>query len=304
MKMAQVAALLFLAGSITDLLAGTPKELAAEAAATGDLDAMFELGSIALSKGEYPEARAWLQKASDKKHAPSMAALGFLYFNGFGVAEDTARARGLYEQAAKAGAHQGLTNLAHLYRYGLAGLPKDAAKAIALLKQAAGKGNEYAVVTLSTMYRGDELGAPDMKKTLEWLEFGAKRNYPGCLSDLGFAYEHGIFVGKDLEQAIAYYRKAIALGSVSAESNLGYMYLMGTGVEKSYPEALVLFTSAAKKNDVGGLINLAVMKYRGLGCERDSKEAYLLLRKAGELGSPQAGQILKDWKAKEEALKK
>jgi TPR repeat protein len=107
MKMAQVAALLFLAGSITDLLAGTPKELAAEAAAKGDLDAMFELGSIALSKGEYAGARAWLKKASDKNHAPSMAALGFLYFKGFGVAEDTAKARGLYEQSAKAGAHRG-----------------------------------------------------------------------------------------------------------------------------------------------------------------------------------------------------
>ena len=199
---------------------------------------------------------------------------------------------------------RGLNNLAHLYRYGLAGIEKDLDKAVELLEAAAEKGNEYAVMTLMSMYRSNELGAPDMKKNMEWLEFWAKRNYPGCLSDLGFAYEHGIGVGKDLDKAVAYFRKAISLGSASAQSNFGYMFLMGTGVDRDYSEALGLFTESAEQGYVGGMINLGVMKYNGLGCEQDSDEAFALLKKASDLGNPQAGQMLREWKAEEQARQK
>ena len=276
-----------------------PSDLGAKAAG-GDLEAMFELGSVAILDGRYPQARKWLEKASTSGHAPSKAALGFLYFNGFAVEKDLKKARELYEASAREGAHQGLNNLAHLYRYGLAGLEKDLERAVELLQEAARKGNGFAVNTLVSIYRGHELGAPDLTKTLEWLVYGAERNDPGCLSDLAYVYQHGINVRQDLARAVELNRKAIAAGSVRALSNLGYLYLKGQGVKRDYAEALKLFAMASELKDDAGMINLAVMKYQGLGCQRDVDEAFALLIKAGEQGNPQALDILKSWKAAEE----
>ena len=281
-----------------DLMADTPGKTVADAN-SGDVDAMFEVGSIALLEHDYPKAFKWLSKGAEAKHAPSEAGLGFLYFNGFACDEDVTKARKLYELSAAGGAHQGYNNLAHLYRYGLAGLEKDVPKAVELLEKAAKLGNEYAVNSLAKIYMGNELGAPDTEKILQWLRFGADRNYRGCLSDLGYAYQHGIGVEKNTQKAISLYQKSIDQGSAGARSNLGYLYLMGEGVAKDYPRAMKLFQEASAENEIGGTINLAVMRFNGLGCDRDPDAAFSLLEKAVELGSEQAKELLKDWKAKE-----
>lgn len=287
----------------SSLLADDHEELEA-AANAGDADAMFEVGSIALLDHDYPKAFKWLSKGTAKKHAPSEAALGFMYFNGFACDKDITQARKLYEQSAAGGAHQGYNNLAHLYRYGLGGLEKDVPKAVELLEKAAKLGNEFAVNSLAKIYMGNELGAPDTEKILQWLRFGADRNYRGCLSDLGYAYQNGIGVEKNTQKAITLYQKSIDQGSAGAKSNLGYLYLMGEDVAKDYPRAMKLFQEAAEENDIGGTINLAVMRFNGLGCDRDPDAAFSLLEKAVGLGSQQAKELLKDWKAKEAERKK
>lgn len=301
-KGAWVGVLLLLGVGLSSAPSEEPREGEVKPA-DGDLDAMFELGSVAILEGRFVEARGWLEKASTSGHAPSMAALGFLHFNGFVVEKDLKKARALYEASAAKGAHQGLNNLAHLYRYGLAGLDKDLKRAVELLEEAARKGNDFSVNALASLYRGQELGAPDLAKALEWLKFGAERNNPGCLSDLGYAYQHGIEVKQDLARAAELYRKAVAAGSIRALSNLGYLFLMGLGVERDYAEALRLFTKAVELKDPAGMINLAVMKYRGLGCERKVDEAFALLNEAGDLGSQEAIGLLRTWKATEEKAK-
>jgi TPR repeat protein len=304
MKITPTFLVLFVGVLITsNLLAEAPEQTLA-AANSGDANAMFDVGSTALLEHDYPKAFKWLSKGAEAKHAASEAGLGFMYFNGFACDKDIAKARKLYEQAAASGAHQGYNNLAHLYRYGLAGLEQDVPKAVELLEKSAKLGNEFAVNSLAQIYMGNELGAPDTEKILQWLRFGVDRNYRGCLSDLGYAYQHGIGVEKDVQKAITLYQKSIDQGSAGAKSNLGYLYLMGEDVAKDYPRAIKLFQEAADENDIGGIINLAVMRFKGLGCDRDPGAAFSLLEKAVALGSEQAGKLLKDWKAVEAARKK
>ncbi len=280
-------------------LLALPSEKTVTAANTGDVDAMFEVGSIALLENDYPTAFKWLSKGAELKHAPSEAGLGFMYFNGFACDKDINRARKLYEQSAAGGAHQGINNLAHLYRHGLGGLEKDLTKAVALLGKAAELGNEYSVNSLVEIYKGKEIGEPNKAKIIEWLRYGAERNYRGSLSDLGYAYQHGIGIEKDIQKAIELYQKGIDQGSASAKSNLGYLYLMGEGVPKEYTKAMKLFQEAADENHIVGIINLAVMHFNGLGCDRNSDTAFALLEKAIGLGSEQAGKLLREWKALE-----
>lgn len=281
------------------LLAGTcqsraevPAEVL-EKANNGDVEAMNDAGIHYLLDKRYDESFAWTQKAADKGNAAAQAGLGFMYYNGSGCKKDLAKTRDLYEKSAKGGAHQGLNNLAHLYRYGLAGLPKDQPKAEQLLIQAAELGNEYAVITLSKIYSDGEFGPPDFKKSLHWLKFGTEKKYPGCFSSLGYFYQHGMGVEVDLEKAIDYYKTAIDLGSAAGASNLGYLYLMGQGVAKDYKQALELFTRAADQGYAGGMINLAVMKHSGLGCERDDKAVRELLTQAAATADPMAATAAK-----------
>lgn len=279
-------------------LAGELEELEA-AAQSGKPDAMFAIGSFGLGEHDYPKAFKWLSKGAAADHAPSQAALGFMYFNGFACDKDISMARKLYEQSAAGKAHQGYNNLAHLYRYGLGGLEKDLLKTKDLLEKAAKLGNEKAVNTLAHMYVGDELGPPDLDKALQWFRYGAERNYRGCLSDLGFAYQHGIGVEKNPLKAVELYQKSINQGYDGAKSNLGYLYLMGEDLPQDYPKAMQLFEEASAKNDIGGTINLAVMHFNGLGCDRNPSTAFTLLEKAEKLGSEEAGKLLKTWKDQE-----
>jgi TPR repeat protein len=70
-------------------------------------------------------------------------------------------------------------------------------------------------------------------------------------------------------------------------------------MDQDYSKALELFEASTKADNVAGLINLALMRFRGLGCERDPKAAFSLLDQASELGSEQAKQLLKEWRAQE-----
>jgi len=88
-------------------------------------DAAFMKGSQAILDRDFPTAFDSLSRGVALGHAPSKAALGFLHFNGWGCKKNVPKARKLYEESAQAGSHQGLNNLAHLYRYGLAELDKD-----------------------------------------------------------------------------------------------------------------------------------------------------------------------------------
>jgi uncharacterized protein len=282
----------------TQLMASPPGSKDAAVEEVG-ADAVFMKGSEAILDQDYRTAFDLLSQGVAMGHAPSKAGLGFLCFNGWGCEMDLQKARRLYEESAAAGAHQGLNNLAHLYRYGLAGLDKDLTKAIELLEKAAKLGNEKAAYTLADLYRSNELGEPDLPKSIEWLQFGAERNYAACLTDLGFAYQHGIFVQKDMNKVAELFQKSLDAGSPRAASNLGYMYLKGEGVAQNYDKALGLFQQSAHENDVGGIINLAVMRFNGLGCERDPKSAFSLLARAVELGSDQARDLLKDWRIEE-----
>ena len=53
----------------------------------------------------------------------------------------------------------------------------------------------------------------------------------GAMCTLGFCYEHGYGVHKELVQAVYWYRQAAEKGHPGAQNNLGLRYLSGEGVE-------------------------------------------------------------------------
>lgn len=99
-----------------------------KAAAQGDGEAMWELGSVYVKgHGVDPDpARAvhWFQQGADVHHPNSVTSLAVMYATGSGVAQDFARAKRLYEQAAQLGDTHALRNLAVMNVLGQ-GTPPD-----------------------------------------------------------------------------------------------------------------------------------------------------------------------------------
>jgi len=110
------------------------------------------------------EAFALLQAGADY----AMRNLGVFYENGYGVAQDYAKAREWYEKAAAEGNAAAMVNLGALYAYGT-GVPQDNAKAREWYEKAAAEGNAIAMGLLGGLYRTEK----DYAKAREWFEKGA-----------------------------------------------------------------------------------------------------------------------------------
>jgi TPR repeat protein len=94
---------------------------------------------------------AVFQTGADHGDSTSIFNLGFLHEKGFGVAQDHAKARELYEKAADKGDESAMVNLGVLYANGRGGA-QDHAKARELYEKAADKGNANAMAKLGLSY--------------------------------------------------------------------------------------------------------------------------------------------------------
>jgi hypothetical protein len=68
--------------------------------------------------------------------------------------------------------------------------------------------------------------------------------------NLGACYEYGAGVGKDMTEAVGWYRKAAEQGHNTAQHNLGDCYKYGEGVGKDMTEAVGWYHKAAKQERV------------------------------------------------------
>ncbi len=65
--------------------------------------------------------------------------------------------------------------------------------------------------------------------------------------DLGFQYEHGQGVTKDIDEAARLYRKAAEQGEAQAQANLGVFYSLGEGVPQNNVTGYMWMTLASQK---------------------------------------------------------
>jgi hypothetical protein len=121
------------------------------------------------------EAFALLMAGAIHGDVPSMYDLGVYYQNGYGVAQDYAKARQWYEKAAAKDNAADMNNLAILYHEGQ-GVAQDYVTEREWLEKAAAKDNADAMVNLAALYENG-LGVPqDYAKAREWIEKAAAKD--------------------------------------------------------------------------------------------------------------------------------
>jgi TPR repeat protein len=138
----------------------------------GNLGIIYENGYGVAQ--DYAKAREWYKKAADKDNATAMTNLGWLYENGRGVAQDYAKAHEWYKKAADKDDATAMTNLGVLYEHGR-GVAQNYAKARELYERAADQGNATAMVDLGMLYENGRGAAQDYVKAREWFEKAADK---------------------------------------------------------------------------------------------------------------------------------
>ncbi|WP_147820093.1 SEL1-like repeat protein [Salidesulfovibrio onnuriiensis] len=226
------------------------------AADRGHLSSMYNIGKIYSSYlNDCKESFYWFVRAADGGDLYAMNSLSIMYKNGECVPKDIDKSKKYYEMViesesdyarlkeaeslfwgrfGKIDYEKSLLLLDDIYYnfaadagyiYGVAysngyGVEQSKEKAFKHFKLSALAGNASSQYNVGIfLYNGYGV-QKDKKEALVWMEKAANKNLPKALTFMGYMYETGEIVGKDLTKAKEYYQKAVKLGDKRAQKRL------------------------------------------------------------------------------------
>ena len=218
--------------------------LAATVLAAQPAAADYAAGWAALQAGDFATALAEWQPLAERGHVKAQAGLGFMYLNGFGVAEDTEAAFVWFVEAANGGDADAMFVIANLYFFGEGGRPQNFSAAaewyavaeetlpggraqvqaevygklatqLVIIADDAEGGNPTAQVVLANRYfaEGD---LQDIAKAAFWYRRAADQGHQVAQFKLGEIYQFGFGVEADGNESHFWYALSAAQGHVEA----------------------------------------------------------------------------------------
>jgi TPR repeat protein len=179
---------------------------------------------------DYLQALEWYRRAAEAGSPAGAFNAGVMYDAGRGVAPDPQKAAFWYARAAAKGFARAEYNLAMMYEAG-SGVPRNPARAIQLYIKAAnhgisaarthlvalgqtvtGIGHDTGDTAMLEFQRAQQIlltrGVAEAAHAVELFQRAAEQHNSLAEYDLGYCYEYGIGVPRDLVQAYAWYRRA------------------------------------------------------------------------------------------------
>ena len=122
-------------------------------------------------------------------------------------------------------------------------------------------------------------GVRDYQKAFEYLTFAADNGEPYAINNLGYMYEEGRGIKKDLKKAFKLYKRASLMGNHWSHSNLAKYYLFGYGgINKSYTRSINhIKLSLIEAYSVDNFANLEILFEKGR-LPKDVNEFYSWLK--------------------------
>ncbi|NOX83728.1 MAG: sel1 repeat family protein [Alphaproteobacteria bacterium] len=105
---------------------------------------------------------------------------------------------------------------------------------------------------------------------------------------LGYIYENGLGVPRDMARALAYYSKAANQGQADSQYALGDLAFTGDGVKRNLERAAGWYKLAAARSHAGAKAQLGVMHAQGLYFPKDINKAIGYFEQAAEAGDADA----------------
>ncbi len=132
------------------------------------------------------------------------------------------------------------------------------------------------LMTLSSIVMGQSLYQKKIDK--------ARAGDAGAQADVGYAYETGDGVAKDINQAVYWYRKSAENGNMYGQANLGYWYYQGQGVAKDDKQAFYWNKKAADQGLARAQTWIGYFYEKGIGIEKNYTEMFNWYIKAAAQG--------------------
>jgi len=151
---------------------------------------------------------------------------------------------------------------------------------------AAAKGNVGAQLSLGYMYENGDHVLKDLGEAEKWYRRAAEMENVNAM--IGLASLLG-----DAPEATLWFRKAAEKGNAGAQEMVAYRYQSGTGADIDPLEAVFWYKKAAEQNKIAAQNNLGRLYQLGIGVEKDLDQAIFWYEKAAEQGSIAAQNNLK-----------
>jgi TPR repeat protein len=264
-------------------------------------DHFYEFGCLAFNGNRsfspcYEQAfSCFKQSAIEFNNLVSQFNLGVMYRSGLGVSKDEEEAFYWFLRSAENGYEKAQTIVA---TYLLEGkhVERDYIMALHWLRLAMSEGNAESYYYTSIIYK-DGLGVDANANTsLDYLKTSANLGYDQAQFEFGrYLYElgpsHPEYVG-----FLRYLKLSSAQGNQIAQNFLVKVHFTENNIAFCPKKGVDLLVDLAKKNNVEALIQLWTMFTKGIYVGKDHKKALIFLKKAKDLGSVRALNILNNSK--------
>lgn len=201
--------------------------------------------------------------------------LAYCYYSGEGIKKDQRKAFSLYKKSAEAGYCPSQEEMGKIYRMGLFGENESPKKSFYWYSKAAEQGGDAGQFFMGYFYDKGYGVKKDVNLSFEWYSKAANQNNPGAFNNLAYCYEHGKGTSINLKKAICYYEKAANMGNETAKKNLAKCYKNGKGVDKDPQKAFFWTLEAAKGKDLDSKGIIAIYYLKGYGTDICREESLI-----------------------------
>jgi TPR repeat protein len=192
-------------------------------------------GKQAADRKDFDDAVVWYRKAADLGDASSMYELGQIYSGAYGYqvvkGDHFAEAVSWYQQAADHGNAPAMFWFGfYTYNEGLKKRPNDKAEADSFpwFQKSADLDYPPAITELGVLYNSDGPGIQhDHAKAAQLFLKAAQMGDAQAMNHLGYVYSHGIGVPRDLDEAVRWWKKAVAMGGDAGKAAQTWLDAIG-----------------------------------------------------------------------------
>lgn len=191
-------------------------------------DDRIEINALNRDQIRYDLARTYYEYSAAQNNSFAQNMLGVIYQNGKGVTQDYKEAVKWFTKSAYQGHSVSQWKLGLLYKEGQ-GTPQNIKEAAKWLEMSAKKNNAIGIRELGLLYeegyKDDESGMiHGHEKAFIYYQKSAILGDRSAQNNIGVAFVDGVGVGKDIIQAVEWFRRSSDQGYVCAQDNLRALY--------------------------------------------------------------------------------
>ncbi|MFO1319149.1 MAG: tetratricopeptide repeat protein [Burkholderiales bacterium] len=153
-------------------------------------------------------------------------------------------------------------------------------------------GQAVAQYILGWLYQNGEGVTRDVTESAKWYRKAAEKGHEDAQYAIGLYCLSGEGVAKDPAEAARWFRKAAERGKPGAQYLLGYLLSRGEGLDRNEAQAVDWYRKAADQGYMDAQYAYGLALSRGAGIAKDEPEANQWLRKAAEQGQIEAAYLL------------